>query len=93
MEQAITVKWIDDHREPQCEPNPNYPKGIDLDCSDGAVATCKTDLRPYPTPRCGFFLVKCETCGQSVVVTTAGRADDPRSLKMACQLSDKSKAN
>lgn len=89
MEQAITVEWLDDHREPRCAPNPAYPKGIDLDCSDGAAATCSTELKPYPASRCGMFLVKCATCGQSILVTTAGRPDDPRSLKMACKLSGK----
>ena len=93
MEQALKVEWIDDHREPKCAPNPAHPDGIDLDCSAGAVATCATELRPYPTPRCGFFLVTCDTCGQRIMITTAGRPDDPRSLKMACRLSEKSKAN
>jgi hypothetical protein len=86
VEQAITVNWVDGEREPKCTPNPAYPKGIDLDCSDGAAATCKSDL-PYPAKRCGYFTVHCDTCGQTIVITTAGRPDDPRSIKMACKLS------
>ena len=31
MEQAITVTWFDHQREPQCEPNPAHPNGIDVD--------------------------------------------------------------
>ncbi len=92
MEQAIEVNWIDRGREPQCPPDPAYPKGIDLDCSGGARVTCKTDL-PYPAKRCGYFVVGCATCGQKIIITTAGRPDDPRSVKMACQLSNKSHAH
>lgn len=87
----MKVTWHDAGRESQCAPNPQFPEGVDLDCSAGSPATCSTDL-PYPAKRCGQYVVVCETCGQRAVVTTAGRADDPRSLKMSCQLSDKSKA-
>jgi hypothetical protein len=83
VEQAIRVTWRDGGREPQCEPNPNYPEGIDLDASDGAARTCVAKL-PYPAKRCGHFLVKCRACGSRVACTTAGRPDDPRSIKIAC---------
>jgi hypothetical protein len=89
---TMRVAWVDRGREPQCLPNPAYPNGIDVDCSGGAAATCETPL-PYPAKRCGHFIVHCETCGQTIVVTTAGRPDDPRSVKMACQISDKTKAH
>ncbi len=83
MEQAIRVTWHDRGREPQCEPNPNYPTGIDLDASDGAKKTCVASL-PYPAKRCGYFVVKCRACGTRVACTTAGRIDDPRTIKIAC---------
>lgn len=89
MEQPISVDWIDSGREPKCAPNPAYPNGIDLDCSGNARATCTVELKPYPTPRCGYFIVRCETCGQSVAITTAGRPDDPKSVKIGCRLSGK----
>jgi hypothetical protein len=41
---------------------------------------------PYPAPRCGKYLINCETCGQTIMVTTAGRRDDPRTVKIACEL-------
>ncbi len=85
MEQAITVEWIDGHREPQCKPNPNYPNGIDLDVSMGANKTCSIEL-PYPAKRCGYFMVRCKACDQTIAVTTAGRPDDPRSIKLACRV-------
>jgi hypothetical protein len=81
---TLTAEWIDRGVNPQNPPNPNYPFGIDIDSSHGASATCSTTLR-HPTPRCGYWKVSCDTCDQVVVVTTAGRADDPRSIKLACR--------
>lgn len=79
---ALKVTWVDHHREPKHPPNSRYPNGIDLDLARDAPG-CVTAL-PYPTPRCGLFYVECKTCGANVVITTAGRTDDPRSVKIAC---------
>lgn len=83
MEQALKVEWIDRNREPQCPPNPLYPKGVDVDMSEGAES-CVTDV-PYPAKRCGAYLVECKRCGFSALVTTAGRIDDPRTVRVPCQ--------
>jgi hypothetical protein len=80
-----TVVWIDAGREPQYPPDPAYPQGIDLDLSNGAFVTCTQKL-PYPARRCGQYLITCKTCGLRTMVTTAGRPDDPRSLKLRCKL-------
>jgi hypothetical protein len=77
------VKWIDRGLEPKNKPDPAYPDGIDLDCSDGADS-CLVKL-PYPARRIGYYLILCERCGLSGMVTTAGRPDDPRSVKMKCK--------
>jgi hypothetical protein len=82
----VTVEWIDSGREPKCAPNPRYPEGIDVDFSDRAEKTCKVEL-PYPAKRCGFYRVVCQACGLEIVVTTAGRPDDPRSVMMPCKRS------
>lgn len=79
------VTWLDRGREPQCEPNPAFPLGIDLDCSGGAETSCKVSL-PYPAKRCGVYFVKCLDCKRTVACTTAGRPDDPRSMKMPCDV-------
>lgn len=79
----MKIDWIDRGREPQCAPNPAYPDGKDLDCSFGEAKTCFTEL-PYPAQRCGIYVVECEKCGMRVAITTAGRPDDPRSVKIAC---------
>jgi hypothetical protein len=84
---SLKVEWVDDHREPRHPPNPRYPDGIDLDIAGPSEApSCFTYLRPYPTPRCGYFVVSCETCGLKAIVSTAGRPDDPRSLRVRCKL-------
>jgi len=82
------IEWMDHGRDPQCPPNPRYPDGVDIDASNGAAATCASPL-VHPTPRCGAYIVRCRICGVSAAVTTAGRPDDPRSLKMACKLASK----
>jgi hypothetical protein len=84
-EDQFIVQWNDAGREPQCAPNPNYPDGIKLDVSEGATQTCTVDL-PYPAKRCGQYIVECCLCGFRVIVTTAGRPDDPTSIKLPCHL-------
>jgi len=79
-----SVKWIDRFREPRDPPNPDYPRGLDWDVSKGAARTCLVRL-PYPAKRCGFYVVTCDLCHLRIVVTTAGRPDDPRSVKLACR--------
>lgn len=77
------IKWIDRQREPQNPPNPDHPRGIDIDLSEGAAQTCKSEL-PYPAKRIGFYMVNCNICDLTVMITTAGRSDDPRSITLAC---------
>lgn len=77
------VEWIDRHREPQCAPDPVYPVGKDLDCSLDQTS-CLVQL-PYPARRCGIYMVECTKCGITIACTTAGRADDPKSLRMPCK--------
>jgi hypothetical protein len=81
----MKVMWFDEGFEPKRPPNPSYPNGVDVDCSGCAEATCTQPL-PYPAERCGQYLVVCETCGKTIVMTTAGRPDDPRSVKVACKI-------
>ena len=78
------IQWVDGGHEPQFAPNPLYPNGVDLDISQGAVPSCLVKL-PYPAKRVGRYVVECKTCGWTGVTSTAGRADDPRSVKIACK--------
>lgn len=79
----MRIKWIDSGREPKCAPNPAFPNGVEVDLSGGSANTCIAEL-PYPARRCGIYMIDCKTCGLHVGVTTAGRADDPRNVKLAC---------
>jgi hypothetical protein len=81
---TLKVEWLDSGREPRVRPNPDYPEGIDIDASMGAARTCSVDL-PYPAKRIGVYLVTCATCRSTTALTTAGRPDDPRSVKVACR--------
>jgi hypothetical protein len=87
MEEQFVVTWIDRMRKPQCEPNPAYPHGIDLDVTDGRVPNCKATL-PYPAKRIGYYVVKCRVCDFRAVCTTAGRVDDPRSITVPCKIAE-----
>ena len=81
---AFKIEWIDDGREPQCLPDPDYPNGIDIVAASPGARSCTVDL-PYPAKRCGKYIVECSQCGVRIGVTTAGRHDDPRSLTMPCK--------
>jgi hypothetical protein len=82
MNKQFEITWVDSGREPKCAPNPDYPAGIDLPNPPGPAA-CRVEL-PYPAKRCGVYIVKCARCQVSIAVTTAGRADDPRSCGLPC---------
>jgi hypothetical protein len=79
------IAWVDLGFEPQCPSDPAFPEGVDLDISAGSVICCFVPL-PYPAKRCGRYHIDCSACRLSVIVTTAGRADDPRSIRLPCQL-------
>ena len=42
---------------------------------------CGIGSREHPQ-----YLVECTICGMSVVLTTAGRPDDPKSIRMPCKM-------
>jgi NifB/MoaA-like Fe-S oxidoreductase len=80
----MKIEWIDSGREPKCDPDPNYPNGIDVNGTLPGERSCKVDL-PYPAKRCGLYVVTCSKCGIRVATTTAGRPDDPRSITIPCK--------
>jgi hypothetical protein len=84
MKVSLDIKWIDSSREPVCEPDPDFPTGRDVDVSMGIKRACYSAL-PYPAKRCGYYVVRCNKCGYVAIVTTAGRPDDPRSIRLPCK--------
>ena len=81
-DEKFDVMWLDHGREPLHPPDPRYPEGTDIEI--GGSPSCFVKL-PYPAKRCGLFIVRCRVCGFSAGVTTAGRPDDPRSVKLPCK--------
>jgi hypothetical protein len=81
---SFELRFIDGGQEARCKPDPKYPDGMDLDISGGAMISCIIPL-PYPAPRCGMYDVECKVCGFTAMVSVAGRADDPRSLRIPCK--------
>jgi hypothetical protein len=81
---TIDITFLDSGREPTQKPNPKYPTGMDVNCAKPGEKSCTFNL-PYPAPRCGSYVAKCQTCGFTAAVTVAGRADDPRTLTVPCK--------
>jgi len=63
--------------------DPAYPKGMTIDQTAGRRPACRVQL-PYPAECPGVFVLTCEACDFRAVITTAGRADDPRSVLFPC---------
>lgn len=81
---TLKVTWIDRGLSPRNPPDPNYPDGLDVEMlADPLGKICSTPL-PYPAKRIGFYVIECDVCGLRVMLTTAGRADDPRSVRVNC---------
>ena len=82
----LKITWVDYGRDPQCAANPEFPAGVDIDMVWGrwAEPNCLVSL-PYPAKRCGRYEIACTRCGLTMAVSTAGRADDPRSVRVLCK--------
>lgn len=81
---TLNVTWIDRGLEPQCEPDPEYPNGKNLVMAMPGDRCCTAAL-PYPAKRIGFYAIECTDCGKTAMVSTAGRPDDPKSVRVACK--------
>jgi hypothetical protein len=78
-----TITFIPSGRgKAQCAPDPMYPNGKVVNPYPEGVS-CKVDL-PYPAPECGYFCIDCSECGLKVMVTAAGRPDDPLTVFIPC---------
>jgi hypothetical protein len=81
-----TVEFIPSGRgKAQCPPDPDFPNGIAIHAPVGVPVSCKVEL-PYPAPECGMWKVTCTTCNFSILVTAAGRPDDPISVRLPCKI-------
>jgi hypothetical protein len=79
------VDWVDRNRETTHPADPAYPHGSAIDVALNAMKACRVEL-PYPAARCGLWVMTCRQCGFSIALATAGRPDDPRSVRIPCKL-------
>jgi len=80
------IEWLDSGYEPVNPPNPQYPDGMNVNLALGPAAkSCLVQL-PYPARRCGVYQITCRECEIKVALTTAGRADDPCSVRIGCKV-------
>lgn len=68
---------------PGVAPDPAFPEGVDIDLSEGHPRTCAARL-PHYAGLLGMYEVRCMVCDLSVAITSAGRADDPRLIRVPC---------
>jgi hypothetical protein len=78
------VDWIDGHRAATYPADPGYPNGVAIDVALDAVRACRAEL-PYPAARCGLWVLRCTLCGYAIALATAGRKDDPRTVRLPCR--------
>jgi len=79
-----TVSWWQAQGEAKLTPDPRFPEGRDVDVSLDAPLRCTVRF-DHPAPGFGAWIVECLVCGARVACSAAGLADDPRSVKIACQ--------
>ena len=77
------IDWKDYGRDPTCAPDPRFPNGCIIDITGGRTPSCEVVL-PYPAKRCGSYWISCETCGFTASISTAGRPDDPHTVRFPC---------
>lgn len=83
MTESISLEWVSHGRKARCQPNPDYPGGVEVNLAGDGIGCEK--VIPYPAPECGVWVVRCERCGASTAITAAGRSDDPKQITLACK--------
>jgi hypothetical protein len=84
-EPRFLLDWVDLHRQATQPADPTYPTGTAIDVALDAMRACRLEL-PCPAERCGLWVITCRACGFSIALATAGRADDPKSVRVPCKL-------
>jgi hypothetical protein len=91
---AHTITFVPSGRgKARCPSDPAYPNGVAIDpVGHDAPAWCLVKL-PYPAPECGVHRIDCSLCALQVLVTAAGRPDDPVSVRIPCNVRDAKRAD
>lgn len=75
---ALKVTWFYRSMSPATQPaDPRFPQGITVNMAKPGAKACALSLK-YPAPGVGSWVIECDTCGFTGVVTAAGRRDDPK---------------
>jgi hypothetical protein len=82
---GFDITFVDSGREPQCKPDPKFPEGRHIVLGDPKTQKMCARNIPYPAPRCGFYAIRCLECGCTVMLSVAGRPDDPRIVSVPCK--------
>ena len=78
------ARWVDQERVSTYPADPAYPHGAAIDVALDAAHACRLAL-PSPTVGCGLWVIKCRRCHYALCVGTAGRPDDPCSVRIPCK--------
>lgn len=82
---TISVQFVDSGREATEKPNPVFPNGKPVNLTRYPLQKSCTYNLPYPAPRCGIYMIKCDGCGFTAAITVAGRPDDPNMITIPCK--------
>jgi hypothetical protein len=80
---TLHATFIDEGRQAEHPPDPNFPLGIGVDCTAGRPG-CAVALR-YPALGIGKWFIRCDACGTNALVSAAGRSDDPHTVRLPCK--------
>jgi hypothetical protein len=67
----------------KCQPDPNFPNGMIAEARIPGLAHCYVKI-PYPSPEIGWVHIRCKECDVTMLLTVAGRADDPVAAAVTC---------
>jgi hypothetical protein len=81
--ERFRITWHDRQREATVPADRTFPNGRDIDYAGPGARACLVELA-HPASRVGFWTLFCLKCRSHAGVGTAGRADDPRSVRVPC---------
>jgi hypothetical protein len=81
----FAIDWVNALRDAHFPADPLYPNGHAMDVALDAPRACRAEL-PYPAARVGIYIVHCRVCDYRIALATAGRCDDPCSVRVPCRL-------
>jgi hypothetical protein len=80
---TLHARWYGTRRQAESPPDPHYPLGMLVD-GTGGRPSCSVSLTS-PAPCIGEWFIRCDQCGMTALVTAAGRADDPHTVRLPCK--------